>query len=664
MELWAAGSNLFGQLRPHRDAHLLAPALVLRSHRSAAVLWIGWSEIVYGTAHAAGLRGTVCLGQISAAFGTLELSGTVDCTGTLRDLAGNAVHQHIQLVAEAGNGLVAATDTSGTLLAAPDKHQRLRPAAQPLRAGARMLQLCAGAAHFAALSSDGTVYTWGSNLHGQLGREVDGEADSVPGAVDALEGLRIRRIRANGWVTGALSADGDLYMCGWLRLETGETMGWEGGFVLVDFGAERASTQWGEEGQTVWSTGRGSGQRSGRLQEDGWWGSSVGSGTHIGSSSAGDRLEEDTVGGLSEAENRVGGRERGEIEEGKGVGDGGEDGIGRGWVGEGLGEEGLVVVDEEEDCCRGGGVEGVWGSEEGGRGGGGTGVYEFAEEIGVLDELVYEVEEGGEVEEEVFAADGTEGEEGEEEGEEVADAGEGLEEGGVCEEEHCKADEEPPEGGPVVFEAGGGLHVFLGVEVPAEVVFEGHGEGVEDGEYGGAGVSGGGEEGVFLAAEKDEGAGVAEGGEAGVVVDEDVDDEECKAGIVLGPGGEGVVEEELGGGGSGGRTGRGGVGGGADGDECVAEGLVEAYKVVDGEEYGGGGAGTVDGVLGGAGGVRERPMVVWGGEDVEIGKYVGEPPRVVGGVAMERGVLVSAIGADSRDDVDDAQHSAVVDKVA
>lgn len=50
----------------------------------------------------------------------------------------------------------------------------------------RCIQVAAGAAHTAALTRDGSVYSWGSGKHGQLGLD-DTIAKSIPTFVKALE---------------------------------------------------------------------------------------------------------------------------------------------------------------------------------------------------------------------------------------------------------------------------------------------------------------------------------------------------------------------------------------------------------------------------------------------------------------------------------------------
>lgn len=77
-----------------------------------------------------------------------------------------------------------------------------------------VVQVAGGSGHSVALTSSGTVFTWGMHLQGQLGREVDsrGDAALVPGAVTALNFLC--DIAAGGDSTFAYSEQFGLFAWG------------------------------------------------------------------------------------------------------------------------------------------------------------------------------------------------------------------------------------------------------------------------------------------------------------------------------------------------------------------------------------------------------------------------------------------------------------------
>lgn len=71
-------------------------------------------------------------------------------------------------------------------------------------------QICArklalGTEHAVLLSADGTVYTWGSGSHGQLGHGSV-ESQPEPLAVEGLRGLPMKDVAAGGWHSVCISA--------------------------------------------------------------------------------------------------------------------------------------------------------------------------------------------------------------------------------------------------------------------------------------------------------------------------------------------------------------------------------------------------------------------------------------------------------------------------
>ncbi|HEY0074895.1 MAG TPA: hypothetical protein VGB77_12385, partial [Abditibacteriaceae bacterium] len=81
--------------------------------------------------------------------------------------------------------------------------------------GKTVTQIAAGQEHCLALASDGKVYSWGSNLKGQLGS--GGGNSPAPVAVDtsgALAGKTIIQIAASDYHSLALASDGTAYAWG------------------------------------------------------------------------------------------------------------------------------------------------------------------------------------------------------------------------------------------------------------------------------------------------------------------------------------------------------------------------------------------------------------------------------------------------------------------
>ncbi|XP_026726507.1 PH, RCC1 and FYVE domains-containing protein 1 [Trichoplusia ni] len=71
-----------------------------------------------------------------------------------------------------------------------------------------------GYEHYVLLTDEGKVYTWGNGRRLQLGHGDISNQD-IPTEVDALAGVTIIKISANGWHTLALSICGDVYAWGW-----------------------------------------------------------------------------------------------------------------------------------------------------------------------------------------------------------------------------------------------------------------------------------------------------------------------------------------------------------------------------------------------------------------------------------------------------------------
>ena len=83
--------------------------------------------------------------------------------------------------------------------------------------GKTITQVAAGIAHSIALASDGTVYTWGYNDYGQLGNGNPGTNSNVPVAVSTigvLSGKTITQVAAGGYYSIALASDGTVYTWG------------------------------------------------------------------------------------------------------------------------------------------------------------------------------------------------------------------------------------------------------------------------------------------------------------------------------------------------------------------------------------------------------------------------------------------------------------------
>ena len=99
--------------------------------------------------------------------------------------------------------------------------QRNTPVPVPKPAGApadfTYVQADAGGYHSLAIGSDGYVYAWGLNDHGQLGNNTKSNSSTpvrVHGPGNTGEGLKAIQVSAGAWNSMALAADGTVYTWG------------------------------------------------------------------------------------------------------------------------------------------------------------------------------------------------------------------------------------------------------------------------------------------------------------------------------------------------------------------------------------------------------------------------------------------------------------------
>ncbi|KAK9377464.1 regulator of chromosome condensation 1/beta-lactamase-inhibitor protein II [Lipomyces chichibuensis] len=238
------------------DEVLIQPRCIAQGEFVVEVLWVGWSETLLRIDGRVELRGfsahdteTTKILQLSigatvvTGFGWADLLGVVDSNGQIwrftpgagttcilyvdKDLS-SAFDNTVQRVAVTGTEHVAVLHDYGTAITTfsslPDfyaysetKEKECRAASRKQLGNHQHLQFTcmrAGEAHFVALDSGGQVYTWGANLHGEL---LQPRGSIVrPRIVPALEGIPMRDVATNGFVTACLSQDTkDVYIWGW-----------------------------------------------------------------------------------------------------------------------------------------------------------------------------------------------------------------------------------------------------------------------------------------------------------------------------------------------------------------------------------------------------------------------------------------------------------------
>ncbi|XP_052901726.1 probable E3 ubiquitin-protein ligase HERC3 [Anopheles moucheti] len=79
----------------------------------------------------------------------------------------------------------------------------------------RVRKVVTGFEHCLLLTTNGDVYSWGGGLRGQLGNGEIVAFSEQPRIVEALAGVKVIDIDAEGWHSAAVSSFGDLYTWGW-----------------------------------------------------------------------------------------------------------------------------------------------------------------------------------------------------------------------------------------------------------------------------------------------------------------------------------------------------------------------------------------------------------------------------------------------------------------
>ena len=170
---WCWGSNEYGQLGDGRSASSHSPRRVVGGLRFAS--------ITAGGAHTCALtehdRRAFCWGdQWDRAAGTFpageNLREPLPVRGSISFLLLSAGGHHTCGIATTG-GLFCWGDNSAGQVR-PDRRDRsfYRPEPLPVES-AVFTAVATGSAHSCALATDGRVYCWGSNEHGQLGSSAD-----------------------------------------------------------------------------------------------------------------------------------------------------------------------------------------------------------------------------------------------------------------------------------------------------------------------------------------------------------------------------------------------------------------------------------------------------------------------------------------------------------
>jgi len=86
---------------------------------------------------------------------------------------------------------------------------------QTISGGTNWKQVSAGRDHTAAIKTDGTLWLWGSNFYGQLGDDTSGSANNKSSPIQTISGgTNWKQVSAGGSHTAAIKTDGTLWTWG------------------------------------------------------------------------------------------------------------------------------------------------------------------------------------------------------------------------------------------------------------------------------------------------------------------------------------------------------------------------------------------------------------------------------------------------------------------
>ncbi|QVQ51184.1 hypothetical protein J4H86_20515 [Spiractinospora alimapuensis] len=210
------GRNNYGQLGDGTSTNREAPAEVELPGEATV------THVAAGSAHSLAVTsdGTVLAWGLNN-FGQLG-DGTTTNRGTPREVElpdGTAVRQ---VAAGAAFGLALTTDdrllawgeNSYGQLGDGTTNHRGTPVEVDLPDGAGVSQVATGSLYHAlALTTDGTLLSWGRNRYGQLGDGTD-DNRATPGAVDLPDGVTVTQAAVGGWHSLAVTDDGDVLAWG------------------------------------------------------------------------------------------------------------------------------------------------------------------------------------------------------------------------------------------------------------------------------------------------------------------------------------------------------------------------------------------------------------------------------------------------------------------
>ena len=212
--LWSWGSNSDGQLGVDDTTNRLTPVTTFAGGSN-------WKQVSCGGYHTSAIKtdGTLWVWG-SNSFGQLGVYDTTNRLTPVTTFAGGTNWKQV----DCGYRYTAAIKTDGTLwtwgrnddggqLGVNDTTRRSTPTTT-FAGGTNWKQVACGAFYMAAIKTDGTLWTWGRNLYGQLGINVAGVSTGRTTPVTTFAGgTNWKQVACATYHTLAIKTDGTLW--GW-----------------------------------------------------------------------------------------------------------------------------------------------------------------------------------------------------------------------------------------------------------------------------------------------------------------------------------------------------------------------------------------------------------------------------------------------------------------
>ena len=211
--LWNWGNNQSGQLGDNTLSAKSSPIQTVAGGTN-------WKQVSCGTTHTAAIKtdGTLWLWGVNATSGALGDNTYVNKSSPVQTIAGGNNWRQVS----GGQYFTAAIKTDGTLwtwgsngsgqLGDNTITSKGSPV-QTIAGGNNWRQVSCGDAHTAAIKTDGTLWLWGDNfLYGQLGDNTYVDKSSPVQTIAG--GTNWKQVEAGSYGTAAIKTDGTLWLWG------------------------------------------------------------------------------------------------------------------------------------------------------------------------------------------------------------------------------------------------------------------------------------------------------------------------------------------------------------------------------------------------------------------------------------------------------------------